>query len=161
FACSSSGEPGPHGGAGDAGAPDGDVLAGDVISETAAAPDADACTEQPVWTTDSVTFTITRLGGDQLPPPAGAGCSDIMIRWDFSKEAKTLERRGCRSSGSVNRSMQLNDREVTPIVQTISAFRSSCRPGCGADGPSSEALTVRSAGVETTYIGDFKGGCSL
>lgn len=123
------------------------------------AGDGGDCSVDPVWNAASLTFTFTSSGGFVPPPPPDAGCSSVSTRYDFVTTDRTLVHRGCTFTGSVNRIVHLTGTQYDAILARVSALRTTCTKGCGADYPT-VVLTVAASGVATTYNSNFYAGCA-
>jgi hypothetical protein len=123
------------------------------------AGDGGDCSLDPVWNAASLTFTFTSSGGFVPPPPPDAGCSLVSARYDFVSTERTLTHRGCTFTGPINRIVHLTGAQYDAILARVSALRTTCTKGCGADYPN-VVLTVAASGVATTYNSNFYAGCA-
>ena len=120
--------------------------------------DGSNCPEEPVWNAASLTFALTSSGGFVPPPPPDAGCTGVRMRYDFSKLDRTLVQRGCTYMGAIHRRVYLTDQQYDAILANISAMKTTCTKGCGADYPTVELL-VAASGVAQVYSSNFYAGC--
>ena len=121
--------------------------------------DGGDCSQDPIWTAASLSFTFTSSGGFVAPPPPDAGCRSINIRYDFVTTDRTLVQRGCMYTGPVSRVVYLTPAQYDAILANLSSISTTCTKGCGADYPD-VVLTVSASGVQTKYNSNFYAGCA-
>jgi len=125
---------------------------------TSESGDGATCTQDPVWTSASLSLTFTRSGGFVAPPPPDAGCSGINVRYELLTPDRTLAQRGCLFTGPVNRMIHLTQAQFDAIMANVGSIRTTCTKLCGADLPDM-VLTVSASGVRNTYNSNFTAGC--